>query len=212
MPPEERLVCRFAAEPPQSPLPCGEWADTLRPSSSPPACASTTRARTSASRGSWPGSPTARGRGRTYVPVDDAAPAPAIDLFGYVSFAARRDEDEPSPATSPAWADFTDETADRHPEWKMDLCEEVVGGWRGEGGRVAAMTLVWGVPLVRGGLIATAELAAWPSTSARWPTIASRCWRPTPTARTTSRSALWNVRGEELAAESLYEDDGDDED
>ncbi len=30
MPPEDRLVCRFAAEPPQSPLPSSEWADTLR--------------------------------------------------------------------------------------------------------------------------------------------------------------------------------------
>ena len=31
----------------------------------------------------------------------------------------------------------------------MDICEEVVGGWRGERGEVAAMTLVWGVPLDR---------------------------------------------------------------
>ena len=30
MPPEERLVCRFAAEPPQGPLPYGRWAETLQ--------------------------------------------------------------------------------------------------------------------------------------------------------------------------------------
>ena len=30
MPPEERPVCRFAAEPPQSSLPHGRWADTLQ--------------------------------------------------------------------------------------------------------------------------------------------------------------------------------------
>ena len=30
MPPEERIVARFAAEPPQDPLPYGSWADTLQ--------------------------------------------------------------------------------------------------------------------------------------------------------------------------------------
>ena len=30
MPPEDRFVCRFAAEPPQDPLPYGRWADTLQ--------------------------------------------------------------------------------------------------------------------------------------------------------------------------------------
>src|ERR671928_240234 len=30
MPPEERIVCRFAAEPPQGPLPYGRWADRLQ--------------------------------------------------------------------------------------------------------------------------------------------------------------------------------------
>ena len=30
MPPEERFVCRFAAEPPQGPLPYGRWAETLQ--------------------------------------------------------------------------------------------------------------------------------------------------------------------------------------
>ena len=69
----------------------------------------------------------------------------------------------PTPTTAPrdfySWADFTDETAERNPDWKIDLCEEVIGGWRGENGDVAAMTLVWGVPMVRGGATATAELA-----------------------------------------------------
>ena len=30
MPPEERFVCRFAAEPPQEALPHGAWAQTLQ--------------------------------------------------------------------------------------------------------------------------------------------------------------------------------------
>jgi hypothetical protein len=58
-----------------------------------------------------------------------------------------------------AAADFTAETPARNPDWRLDLCEEVVGSWRGEQGQVAAMTLVWGTPLVDGGAIATAELA-----------------------------------------------------
>ena len=41
----------------------------------------------------------------------------------------------------------------------MDLCDEVIGAWRGHSGAVAAMTLVWGRPLVPGGRIVTAELA-----------------------------------------------------
>ena len=146
--------------------------------------------------------------GRAHLRPVTSRTSTGYDLYGYVSFLPGDEESEPGDLAG--WADFTDETADRHPEWKLDLCEEVVGGWRGEGGRVAAMTLVWGVPLVRDGLIATAELAAWPSTSARWSTTASRCWRPTRTAATTSRSACGTSAASELAAESLYEDDDED--
>ncbi len=34
-----------------------------------------------------------------------------------------------------------------------------LGTWRGEDGNVAEMTLVWGVPLIPGGALVTAELA-----------------------------------------------------
>src|SRR6185312_15609715 len=115
MPPEDRFVVRFGAEPPQDPLPYGRWADTLQ--------------------------------------AEFLAAALRIDTegteLGYASFAPGDADTEPGDFYS--WADFTDETADANPEWKMDLCEEVIGGWRGEGGEVAAMTLVWGVPIVRGG-------------------------------------------------------------
>ena len=30
MPPEDRFVCRFAAEPPQEPIASGRWAETLQ--------------------------------------------------------------------------------------------------------------------------------------------------------------------------------------
>ena len=35
----------------------------------------------------------------------------------------------------------------------------MIGSWRGEQGKTADMTLVWGVPLIPGGAIVTAELA-----------------------------------------------------
>ena len=49
-------------------------------------------------------------------------------------------------------------TADENPEWEMDLSQEVVGGWRGEHDQVAAMTLIWGVPMRPNGRTVTAEL------------------------------------------------------
>src|ERR687891_476879 len=82
---------------------------------------------------------------------------PPEDRFGCVSYVPGEGDDQPSDFYS--WADFTDETSERNPDWQMDLCEEVIGGWRGENGEVAAITLVWGVPIVRGGAVATAELA-----------------------------------------------------
>ncbi len=63
------------------------------------------------------------------------------------------------PSDFSAHVDFTEETAERNPDWKLDLCDEIIGAWRGESGAVAAMTLVWGRPLISGGRIVTAELA-----------------------------------------------------
>jgi hypothetical protein len=92
----------------------------------------------------------------------------------------------------------------------MDLCEEVIGGWRGEHGEVAAMTLVWGVPMVRGGAVATAELAGLSVDQCilnqdRWTLIAPDAYRGDYL-----EIALWGTSGSELARESLYEDDGED--
>ena len=92
----------------------------------------------------------------------------------------------------------------------MDICEEVVGGWRGENGRVAAMTLVWGVPLPRA--------AAWRPQSSRSRRRPVRVHddRFTLLAPDAYRSdyldiKLWDGDGRELAAESLYVEDDEDE-
>jgi hypothetical protein len=93
----------------------------------------------------------------------------------------------------------------------MDLCDEVIGRWRGEAGHAAEMTLVWGTPQIRGGTIATAELAdlcvdQCLLTGDRFTLIAPDDYR-----QDFLEIKLFNVRGEELARESLYADDEDDD-
>ena len=92
--------------------------------------------------------------GRTYVPASTITSS-GYELFGYVRFVPATDEDDPSEFY--AYADFTDETAERNPDWTLDLCEETIGSWRGHSGAVATMTLVWGRPLRAGGRVATAS-------------------------------------------------------
>ncbi|HEX2129554.1 MAG TPA: hypothetical protein VHF58_10105 [Solirubrobacterales bacterium] len=103
--------------------------------------------------------------GRTYVPASGRAGAPTasedgesilVEYFGWVSFAA--DDDEAEPADLRAKADFTDVTAEDNPDWKIDLNDDVLGRWRTDGGRAGDVTLIWGLPLVRGAVVATAEI------------------------------------------------------
>ena len=99
------------------------------------------------------------------------------------------------------------------PEKKVELeasRAKVIGAWRGHGGAVAAMTLVWGHPLVSGGRIATAELAGLTVDqceliSERFTLIAPDDYR-----HDLLEVKLFGGRGQELARESLYAD-GDSE-
>ena len=162
MPPETRFVTRFAAEPPQGPLPTGRWAATLQAEF----LAACLRIDAEGEDLGEPGEiqlvpgphlvgPHLRAGHRAHV---DRLRAVRLRLLP-----ARRRRRRRAPTRSPSdfesSADFTTETAEQNPDWKLDLCEEVIGGWRGEQGHRAAMTLVWGRPLVRGGAIVTAELA-----------------------------------------------------
>ena len=87
----------------------------------------------------------------------------------------------------------------------------MIGTWRGEGGATADITLVWGVPLVPGGRVVTAELADL---------AVDQCEvveeRFTLIAADNHRGdyldvKLWDDRGGLIAAESLYVDEDDDE-
>jgi hypothetical protein len=216
MPPEQRLICRFAAEPPQEALPAGRWAETLQAEF----LAACLRIQPDPDDdveigevGALVYYPDRTWTGRTYVPVT-ARTTTGLDVFGHVSFVPpdpeNYDYDLREPNHFVAVADFTDETAEAHPEWKLDLCDEVIGGWRGEHGRVAAMTVVWGVTL-SGGAIVTAELAGL--TVDQCVLYDDRFTLVAPDAYKSDylEIHLYDRNGRELARESLYEDDDDEE-
>lgn len=213
MPPEERLIARFVAEPPQEGTPSGRWAETLR-AEFLGACLelpqTTEDGETIGEVGDLAFHPDRTWSGRTYIPIT-ARTSGGLDVFGFVSFTPpdpdAEEEADREPSDFVIRVDYTDEVADEHPEWKLDLCDEVVGGWRGEHGRVAAMTLVWGRTLINGGVVATAELAGLAVDQC---TIASdRFTLLAPDAYKSDylEIHLWDKAGRELARESLYEDD-----
>ena len=206
MPPTDRQVPRYAAEPPQEGLPYGRWAHRLSDAFYE-ACA---RIDSEGEELGEPGDiafhPDRTYGGRTYVPAT-APTSTGLELFGFVSFVPGGEEGEPSDFE--ATADFTAETAERNPEWQIDLNDEQIGRWRGEEGRVATVALVWGSPLVQGGAIVTGELAGL---------AVDQCVlvedRFTLVAPDDYRSDLLEVKlfdrtGRELASESLYEDDSE---
>jgi hypothetical protein len=208
MPPEIRFVPRFAAEPPHELLPYGRWAERLAEELMG-ACLRVDpgEGRELGELGEITWFPDRTWHGRTYVPAT-APTSTGLEVFGYVSYARGADDEEPS--AFHAVADATDETAERNPDWTVDLCDEVVGAWRGEASHVASMTLVWGRPLVDGAAIATAELAdlcvdQCEVTDGRFTLLAPDDYRAD-----TLEIAVFEQGGRELARESLYEDDEDD--
>ena len=96
--------------------------------------------------------------GRVWIPCSARTESDegTLELFGHVSYELPSDEGDPTGFA--ATADFTDVLAEDNPDWKIDLNDDVIGRWRGENGRAGAVTLVWGRPLVRGAVAATAEL------------------------------------------------------
>jgi len=209
MPPVERFLPRFAAEPPQEELPYGRWEERLGQEFLTAALALGAEHGDLGEPGQIAWYPDRTWHGRTYVPAT-ARTSGGYELFGYVRFIPAADDGEPSDFF--AHADLTEETAERNPDWRLDLCEEVIGAWRGHLGAVAAMTLVWGRPLVSGGRIATAELADLAVDQCdvieeRFTLIAPDDYR-----HDLLEIKLFDVKGRELARESLYGDEDADGD
>jgi len=133
--------------------------------------------------------------------------AEEVELFGHVSYVQPEDGD---PGDFRATADFTDVLAEDNLEWRIDLNDDVIGRWRGENGRAGAVTLVWGRPLVRGAVAATAELELETVDQE----VVSRD-RFTLIALDALEGygddifmqvKLWSRRAQELASESLYDE------
>jgi hypothetical protein len=203
MPPDDRPIPRFIAEPPQESLPYGRWAETLGAHFQE----AVRRIETEEDLGE-PGAitwfPDRTWGGRTYMPAT-APTSNGYELFGYVSYTR---EHEGAEATDfAALADWTDETAEANPDWQLDLSDQELATWRGPQARRGEITLVWGVALTANGVVATAELG--PTTTDQCAIIEDRFSLISLDNYTGDyiEIKLWGAGGGEVAAESLYEDE-----
>jgi hypothetical protein len=170
-PPIARPFPRFIADAPQEGRPYGRWAGRLTDEFAKACEAHAAEAGAPLDPETIRWFPERGWGGRVYVPVTGRAAAPTqggepadgeqardpvlAEYFGHVSF-VRPNDGEPDELE--ASADFTDVTAEENPHWKIDLSDDVLAAWRAEGERSADITLVWGLPMVRGAVAVTAEL------------------------------------------------------
>ncbi|HWO15498.1 MAG TPA: hypothetical protein VNM89_02150 [Solirubrobacterales bacterium] len=143
--------------------------------------------------------------GRVWVPC--TARVGDVELFGHVSYVQPEEGDQDD---FRATADFTDVFAEDNPAWRIDLNDDVIGRWRGENGRAGAVTLVWGRPLVRGAVAATAELELETVdqeivSNGRFTLLALDALEGYGDD-IFMQVKLWSRRAQELASESLYDD------
>ncbi len=146
--------------------------------------------------------------GRVWVPCSARTESSegTLELFGHVSYELPSGDGDATGFA--ATADFTDVLAEHNPDWKIDLNDDVIGRWRGENGRAGAVTLVWGRPLVRGAVAATAELDD--ETVDQEEIFGGRFTLVALDALEAygddvfMQVKLWSRRAQELAADSLY--------
>ena len=152
--------------------------------------------------------------GRVWIPAAARVNSESgqIEIFGHVSYIQ---PDEGEPQDMRAVADFTDVLADDNPDWRIDLNDDVIGRWRGERGMSGDVTLVWGRPLVPGAVGATAELGAatvdqLEISDGRFTLIALDALEGFGDD-VFLEVKLWSRRAQELASESLYAEEEEDE-
>ncbi len=145
--------------------------------------------------------------GRVWIPCSAHSESEEgrLELFGHVSYVQPL---EGEPTDFAAKADFTDILAADNPDWRIDLNDDVIGRWRGENGRAGAVTLVWGRPLVRGAVAATAVLEAETVdqeliSQQRFTLIALDALEGYGD-EIFMEVKLWSRRADELASETLY--------
>ena len=207
MPPNPRPIPRFIADTTQEGIPHGRFAERLRESfaSACDALGDLPQGVTLPDEIDW--FPERAWGGRVWIPCSahSASEEGEIELFGHVSYVQPPGGE---PSDFQAKADFTDILAADNPDWQIDLNDDVIGRWRGENGRAGAVTLVWGRPLVRGAVAATAELDGETVdqeviSQGRFTLIALDALEAFGDD-VFMEVKLWSRRGLELASESLY--------
>jgi hypothetical protein len=145
--------------------------------------------------------------GRVWVPCSARTESEEgrLELFGHVSYVQPPGGE---PEAFAAKADFTDILAEDNPDWQIDLNDDVIGRWRGENGRAGAVTLVWGRPLIRNAVAATAVLDGEtvdqePISQGRFTLIALDALEAYGDD-VFMEVKLWSRRAMELASETLY--------
>lgn len=207
MPPNPRPIPRFIADTTQEAIPQGRFAERLREELET-ACKAIEDLPAGAevpAEVEW--FPERAWGGRVWVPCSARTDSEEgdLELFGHVSYVLPPGGE---PGEFAAKADFTDVLAEDNPDWKIDLNDDVIGRWRGENGRAGAVTLVWGRPLVRGAVAATAELDGETVdqevvSQERFTLIALDALEAYGDD-VFMQVKLWNRRAMELASESLY--------
>ena len=223
MPPTKRPFPRFIADASQENSPYGRWEERLRSEFAKACEPLADEAGSALDPESVRWFPDRAWGGRVYVPASGRAgeatttedgESVLAEYYGWVSYAPG-DDDAEAPADLKSKVDFTDVTAEDNPDWRIDINDDVIGSWRTDGGRGGDVTLVWGLPLVRGAVAATAELDGEPIDQA-----------PVADGRFTLIAVdavhgfgddlflevkLWDRAVRELASESLYADPEDEE-
>ena len=169
MPPVRRPFPRFIADASQEKGPSGRWGERLAEAFAVECEGLAAEAGSTLDPESLRWFPDRTWGGRTYVPVTGRAAeqtegedgeSVVNEYYGWVSFVLT--DEEQGPGEIAAKADFTDVTADDNPDWKIDLNDDVIGTWTTDGGRGGEVTLIWGLPMVRGAVAVTAELDGEP--------------------------------------------------
>jgi len=203
MPPNPRPIPRFIADSTQEGIPHGRFAERLGDEFRQACEAIDDLPEGMEIPSGFEWFPGRRWDGRVWVPA--TARAGRLELFGYVSYVQPEGGE---PTEFRAAADFTDVLAEDNPDWRIDLNDEVIGRWRGENGRAGKVTLVWGRPLVRGAVAATAELEMetvdQEAISDERFTLVALDALENYGDDVFLQVKLWSRRADELAGESLY--------
>lgn len=157
MRPTERPIPRFIADTTQEGIPHGRFAERLREEFAKGVAELEGLPAGAEVPGEVDWFPERAWGGRVWVPCSAKTESEEgrLELFGHVSYVQ---PPEGEPGDFAVKADYTDILAEDNPDWRIDLNDDVIGRWRGENGRAGAVTLVWGRPLVRGAVAATAVL------------------------------------------------------